>query len=129
MQALQGLGQGGGGGQQGQQSPSSSPSPTPYVCPNSSTDEKVCGTDGITYISQCVAEYENQVSVKHTGICTSSDSTNASTSDSISTISSLLNQLTSSGIPDSLISNVTQAIINLLMGALSGGTASQTTVQ
>jgi len=111
MKALQGLGQG-----SGNQNSSATPTPTatPYVCATSSASEKVCGTDGVTYASRCVAEYENQVAVSHTGACTSSDTVSISSDSTISTLSALLQQLATSGMPSNMIESVTQAIVDLI---------------
>jgi hypothetical protein len=139
MQALQGLGQGGGqqpqqsggqqggeqpqqggkqGGQQGQQGTSTSPSPSPYAypsdyeCPASATDTQVCGVDGATYGSRCIAEYQNQVAVKHTGICT--DAEEASADSSLGLASQILAEVTNSGIPQNLISTVINIVTNVI---------------
>jgi hypothetical protein len=131
MQALQGLM--GGGGQQGNQGyPTPTPygaTPTPYICPSTHVSDSVCGVNGITYASQCVAEYENQMTVKHAGICTTADTT-ATSSNSVSTITTLLQQLVSSGLPDSLLSSVIDTVTNLITGVLSNNSSvSQTNVQ
>jgi len=125
MQALQGLGQGGGNNSgNGNSNSSATPTPTPYVCVTSSTDEKVCGVDGVTYASRCVAEYENEVSVRHTGVCTSSDIVSTSTDSTVSTLSALLQQLATSGMPSNTISSVTQAIVELIGRISIGDSAS-----
>jgi len=113
MQALQGMGKG-----SGSQNSSATPTPTPvaasYLCATSSTSEKVCGTDGVTYASKCVAEYENLVAVKHTGACTNSDTVSDSSDFTVATLSNLLQQLATSGIPSSMIESVTTAIVELV---------------
>jgi len=124
MQALKGMGS-------GSQNSSATPTPTPtssassYSCPTPSANEQVCGNDGATYSSRCIAEYEKQVTVKHTGACTAEDE--GSESSTVSAISDLLNQLLASGMSESMISSVTQAIIDLITGTTSG-TVSHTAV-
>jgi hypothetical protein len=136
MQALQGLGKGGGQQQQPQDSsnPSSSgssndtasPSPSPYACPIDSEAEAVCGTDGATYSSRCVAEYENQVSVKHTGACSTGDDT-TETPDLLTSLETILSQVSSSGIPNSLINTVTSTISDLIIQILNGTSSTSDT--
>jgi len=115
MQALQqGAGNGSGNSNNSNSSATPTPTATPYVCAASSTDEKVCGVNGVTYISRCVAENENKVSVRHVGICTSNDAVSVSSDSTTTTLRSLLDQLAHSGMPDEMLDTVTQAIIKLI---------------
>lgn len=123
MQALQGLS--GQGQNKNDDSSSDSSSTSDYECPESTSDEIVCGADGNTYRSSCVAQYENQVSVKHTGECTSADT--ATSTDALSALDQILEQITSSGIPSSLMNSVMSVVANLITEIFTSGESLTTT--
>lgn len=113
MKALQGLGK----GNQNQQA-SPSPSPSAFACPPDT--QAVCGTDAITYANRCVAEYKNQIAVKHIGECTEADQNTATLDGNSKVATTLLQQLSTSGLPTQLITDIAQVVAKLIGSFLSG---------
>lgn len=113
MKALQGLGK-------GNQNPTTSPSPTPsaFACPPDA--QAVCGADAITYANRCVAEYKNQIAIKHIGECTEADQTTATLDSNSKVATTLLQQLSTSGLPTQLITDIAQVVAKLIGSFLSG---------
>ncbi len=87
----------------------------------------VCGTDGITYTNQCYLQQMGAI-LKNSGVCATPTTTPSPTATPVPNSAAILNSLSQSGIPTSILDSVRNLVSSILSSLLSGQTTVETVI-
>jgi len=129
MQGLLGQGMGGFGGQggYGNQNQYGGQYGQQYQDCSRIAESPVCGSDGQAYKNLCYLQQQG-VQLRKQGLCVQATSTPTPKPTATPNVSNILNQVSQSGIPSSMLEFVRNAVSSLLSNILSGGAAISETV-